>query len=281
MTSSSCRGPLRHVNLNPNSPEAENMPCVEAPSFTSPPTGSAFRGVLVTPLIAVWVLFASSTLALLALCFRRWTRKNLQALIGAWGRVPLFLAGVRVELHGEEHLQAPGPKLFLFNHVSTLDLFLLAAHAPPLPCVAYKREFHFVPGIGWALYALRMIEIDRRDAERSIKSLERAGERLANERLSLMMAPEGTRSRRGGLQAFKKGPFHVAIATGAPIYPMILRGIEEVCPMGSWIIKSGVIRADCLPPIDTSGWETDTINEHIKATRAVFLKYLPPEKSCS
>jgi putative phosphoserine phosphatase/1-acylglycerol-3-phosphate O-acyltransferase len=184
-----------------------------------------------------------------------------------------------VELHGDEYLQAPGPKLLLFNHVSTLDLFLLGSNAPPLPCVAYKRELHFVPGLGWALYALRMIEIDRRDAERAIKSLHRAGERLRSERLSLMMAPEGTRSRSGGLQAFKKGPFHVAIATGAPIYPMVWRGIEHVCPMGSWIIRSGVIRADCLPPIETSAWQTDTINEHIAATRAVFLKYLPPEQS--
>ena len=249
--------------------------------FAAPPPGGVLRGILVTPLIALWALFGASVLALLALCFRKWTRRKLQHIIGVWGRIPLWLAGVRVELHGEEHLQAPGPKLLLFNHVSTLDLFLLGAYAPPLPCVAYKREFHFVPGIGWALYALGMIEIDRRDAERAIKSLHRAGERLTNERFSLMMAPEGTRSRRGGLQAFKKGPFHVAIATGAPIYPMIWRGIEEVCPMGSWIIRSGTIRADCLPPIETKDWETETIEGHIAATRAVFLKYLPPEKDMS
>ena len=234
-----------------------------------------------TPIIALWALLGAGLLALLALFLRRWARKNLQLLVGIWGRIPLWLAGVKVELHGEEHLQAPGPKLFLFNHVSTLDMFLLGAFAPPLPCVAYKREFHFIPGIGWALYALGMIEIDRRDAERAIKSLKKAGERLTTERLSLMMAPEGTRSRRGGLQAFKKGPFHVAIATGAPIYPMIWRGIEEVCPMGSWIIRSGTIRADCLPPIETKDWETETIEGHIEATRAVFLKYLPPEKGMS
>lgn len=267
------------MNENLNNPEHEVKPERTAARFASPPPGGALRGVLVTPLIALWALFGASLIGLLALCFRRWTRRNLQFLIGTWGQIPLWLAGVRVELHGDEHLQAPGPKLLLFNHVSTIDLFLLGAHAPPLPCVAYKRELHFVPGLGWALYALRMIEIDRRDAERAIKSLQRAGERLTSERLSLMMAPEGTRSRRGGLQAFKKGPFHVAIATGAPIYPMIWRGIEEVCPIGSWIIRSGVVRADCLPPIDTSAWETDTINEHIEATRAVFLKYLPPEQS--
>ena len=103
-----------------------------------------------TPIIALWALLGAGALALLALLLRRWARKNLQLLVGIWGRFPLWLAGVKVELHGEEHLQAAGPKLFLFNHVSTLDMFLLGAFAPPLPCVAYKREFHFIPGIGWA-----------------------------------------------------------------------------------------------------------------------------------
>ncbi len=220
----------------------------------------------------------ATLIAISALALQEWTRRNLQLLVRLWGRVPLCLAGVRVDLHGKEHLEAPGPKLFLFNHVSTLDLFLLAAHAPPSPCVAYKREFRRIPGIGWALIALGMIEVDRSDAGRAIESLSRAGERLQAEKLTLMMAPEGTRSRLGGLQQFKKGPFHVAVATRAPIYPIIWRGIEALNPMGSWLIRSGEIRADCLPPIDTSEWETETIAEHISDTRAVFLRYLPPER---
>ena len=94
-----------------------------------------------------------------------------------------------------------------------------------------------------------------------------------------MMAPEGTRSRRGGLQPFKKGPFHVAIATRAPVYPTIWRGIEALNPMGSWLIRSGEIRADCLAPIDTSTWTAETIEDHISETRDVFLRYLPPEEA--
>jgi putative phosphoserine phosphatase/1-acylglycerol-3-phosphate O-acyltransferase len=226
----------------------------------------------------IWVTLGATLIAVSALAFRGWTRRNLQLLIRIWGRVPLILAGVRVDLHGKEHLEAPGPKLFLFNHVSTLDLFLLAAYAPPSPCVAYKKEFRRIPGIGWALIALGMIEIDRSDAERAIESLSRAGDRLQAEKLTLMMAPEGTRSRRGGLQQFKKGPFHVAIATRAPIYPIIWRGNETLNPMGSWLIRSGEIRADSLAPMDTSGWETETIALHISDTRAVFLRYLPPER---
>ena len=247
-------------------------------TFSPTRPGGLLRASLSLLPIFVWVTLCATLIAVSALVLRAWTRRNLQLLIRLWGRVPLILAGVRVDLHGREHLEAPGPKLFLFNHVSTLDLFLLAAYAPPSPCVAYKKEFRRIPGIGWALIALGMIEIDRSDAERAIESLSRAGDRLQAEKLTLMMAPEGTRSRRGGLQQFKKGPFHVAIATRAPIYPIIWRGNETLNPMGSWLVRSGETRADCLAPIDTSGWETETIALHISDTRAVFLRYLPPER---
>ena len=248
-------------------------------AFSPAPQGGLLRATLTFLPTLLWTISGASLIAIAALMFRGWTRRNLQLLIRIWGRVPLCLAGVRVDLHGREHLEASGPKLFLFNHVSTLDLFLLAAYAPPSPCVAYKREFRRIPGIGWALIALGMIEVDRSDAERAIESLSRAGDRMQAEKLTLMMAPEGTRSRRGGLQQIKKGPFHVAIATRAPIYPIIWRGIEALNPMGSWLIRSGEIRADCLAPMDTSGWETETITEHIRDTRAVFLRYLPPERA--
>lgn len=263
----------------PKDTDDERAASEAAASFSPARPGGLLRAALVVLPIFLWATFGATLIALSALAFRAWTRRKLQLLIRIWGRVPLLLAGVRVELHGREHLEAPGPKLFLFNHVSTLDLFLLAAYAPPLPCVAYKKEFRRIPGIGWALIALGMIEIDRSDAERAIESLSRAGDRLQAEKLTLMMAPEGTRSRRGGLQQFKKGPFHVAIATRAPIYPIIWRGIETLNPMGSWLVRSGEIRADCLAPMDTTGWETETIAMHIKDTREVFLRYLPPERA--
>ena len=116
--------------------------------FCPPPTGGHLRSALVLVPIILWTLLGATFIALLALIARSWTRRRLQSMVRIWGRVPLAVAGVRVELHGQEHLEAQGPKLFLFNHVSTLDLLLLGAHAPPSPCVACKREFRRIPGIG-------------------------------------------------------------------------------------------------------------------------------------
>ena len=265
------------MNDSPHKPERDSAPA--APEFTPGPVGGALRAGLTTPLVFIWAVLGATLIALLALTLRKFTRNNLQGLLRFWGRVPLALAGVRVELHGSEHLDTPGPKIQLFNHSSTLDLFLLAAHVPPAPCVAYKREFRRIPGLGWALIALGMIEIDRSNKESAIQSLRAAADRLTNEHLSLMLAPEGTRSRKGGLQEFKKGAFHVAVATSAPLYITIWRGTELLSPMGTWLIKSGTIRVDCLSPIDTSAWTTETLETHIADTRAVFLQYLPPEET--
>ena len=268
--------------MQPTQPKQDDVPDEKSGEFAPwrpAEVGGALRAVLVTPLILVWSVLCATIISILALTLRRWTRRHLRILIGIWGRIPLAMAGIRVEIHGREHLDAPGPKIHLFNHVSTLDLFLFSAHAPPAPCVAYKKELRRIPGIGWALIALGMIEIDRSNSERSIESLTRAGERLEAERLTLMMAPEGTRSRLGGVQSFKKGPFHVAIATGAPVYLAIWRGIDILNPMGSWLIRSGTVRLDCPPPIETSEWKKETIEEHIATTRAIFLRYLPSEKA--
>ncbi|MFT5150258.1 MAG: putative phosphoserine phosphatase/1-acylglycerol-3-phosphate O-acyltransferase, partial [Planctomycetota bacterium] len=89
-------------------------------------------------------------------------------------------------------------------------------------------------------------------------------------------APEGTRSRRGGLQRFKLGAFHLATTTGVPIVPMIMRGVDRVLPMGSFIVRSGRIRVDYLPPIDPTGWELEEVREHADEIREQFLQYLPP-----
>ncbi|MHC4838755.1 MAG: lysophospholipid acyltransferase family protein, partial [Planctomycetota bacterium] len=88
------------------------------------------------------------------------------------------------------------------------------------------------------------------------------------------IAPEGTRSRKGGLQRFKMGAFHLALQTGAPIVPSIMRGVAELNPMGSLIVRSGTVRIDFLEPIRPDGWTRQELHRHAEEVRAVFLRYL-------
>jgi 1-acyl-sn-glycerol-3-phosphate acyltransferase len=72
------------------------------------------------------------------------------------------------------------------------------------------------------------------------------------------------------------GPFHLAAETGAPIVPVLLRGVDRVAPMGSLLIRSGGVRLDYLAPIPTAGWRDDEARERAAEVRAVFRRHLPP-----
>lgn len=238
--------------------------------------GSRLRGALLAPLTLLWALFAALAVALVAVIAPRWFARSGWSLVRLWGRVPLLWHGIKVEQHGREHLERPGAKIVLFNHVSVLDLFVLSSIAPPHAVVIYKQEFRKVPGIGRALRALDCIPVDRTDPERARASMHAAAERVRASGATVMMAPEGTRSRQGGLQPFKLGAFHLAIDTGAPLIPLVMRGIDQVSPMGSILVRSGRVRVDFLAPIEPTGWQPETVREHAKAVRDVFLEYVAP-----
>ena len=238
--------------------------------------GGGLRGLLLLPLSALWMILASGFVAVVAVVVPGWFRRRGWWMVRAWGRVPLWWHGVRLEVTGAERLEAAGPRLVLFNHVSILDLFVLAATSPANTVVVYKQEFHKIPGIGHALKALGCIAVDRSDKERALASMSAAAERIRSEGCTVYIAPEGTRSRKGGLQEFKLGAFHLAVQTGAPLVPLIMRGIPAVLPMGSFRIRSGRVGVDLLEPIEPTGWTTEGVRDHAAEVREVFLEYLAP-----
>ena len=203
-------------------------------------------------------------------------RRRQTAWVHAWGRSILFLFGVKVSVHGAERRTAPGAALVLFNHAGLLDLMVLAAQWDQDSTVIYKREFHRIPVIGFVMRRLGMIAIDRHDRELAVASLEVAAALVRSRQCKVFLAPEGTRSRRGGVQEFKLGAFHLAVATRAPILPTLLRGISQLNSSKSWLIRSGTVRLDYLEPVSTANWQEKTVREHAAEIRSIFLRYLPP-----
>jgi len=238
---------------------------------------SAWRGVLFFVPLFLWTLGGAGMIAILAGFSRRFRERGYTRWVHIWGRIPLRLCGATLEVHGREHLDRPGAKLILFNHVSLLDIFVVAQLSPERVLVVYKKEFERIPGLGRAFKSLGMIPVDRTNHEAAIRSVSEAGRRIVAEGAPCMMAPEGTRSRKGGLQRFKLGAFHLAAEHGIPIVPLIMRGIESVLPMGSFLLRSGHVRVDCLEPIETGDWSRETVHEHAREVREVFLQYLEPE----
>jgi 1-acyl-sn-glycerol-3-phosphate acyltransferase len=156
-----------------------------------------------------------------------------------WSRFLLRAAGARVVLENADVIDPERPQVLVSNHASWFDVLALAAWLPgPYRFVA-KKELEKVPLWGAAWLACGHISIDRQDRNRAIESLAIARARLAEERPTVILFPEGTRSPTGELRAFKKGAFVLAIQSNVEVVPAAILGSREVMAKGSWRIRTG------------------------------------------
>jgi len=198
-------------------------------------------------------------------------------LLRLWGRGMLAILGVRLIVRGREHIRGRMGRIIPFNHASTLDIFIVQALLPDRGVPVAKREFIRVPIVGWVVYLLDFILIDRTNRARAAASLQRAASRITREDLSVIIAPEGTRSRTGELGRFKLGPMHLAVASHAPIVPMVIAGSPQRmphAPHAAWSATPGPIIVEFLPPIATDDYTLENLHEHTAALRDRFVAAL-------
>ena len=168
-----------------------------------------------------------------------------------WCKANLRAAGVRLRIHGAEHVPRNEARVYVVNHVSWFDVFALASYLPRYRFIA-KKELFKIPIFGAAARATAGIEIDRRNRKAAFHAYETAA-RDVKEGLSVVVYPEGTRGRNYQLRPFKKGPFVLAIAAHVPIVPTIIYGTIAIQPKGSFRIRPGVIDIEFLEPVPTAG----------------------------
>lgn len=176
-----------------------------------------------------------------------------------WGRLCLFLAGVRVTLHGAE-LVPPGPVIFMSNHQSGFDIPTLLAVMPRPTCWIAKKELFDIPVFGHAMRRGGFIPLDRRDAHKALKSIEKAVEVIRSGQ-SIVIFPEGTRSRDFHLLRFKRGGFRLAVRAGVPVVPVTINGSGRVNPAGTIRLYGSRITVTLHPPVMPSGAEQPEKNE--------------------
>lgn len=169
----------------------------------------------------------------------RVTREACDRRIETFATRVLEKADIRLDVRGLEHVPPEGSYVFMSNHQSHLDIPVIYATVPArtLRMVA-KAEFFRIPFWGRAMRAAEMVEVNRGDRRQAIASLDGAAEALASG-ISIWVAPEGTRSRSGELGPLKKGGFHLAHKTGAPIVPIAISGTRHVLPPGGRSMTPG------------------------------------------
>lgn len=143
------------------------------------------------------------------------------------------------------------PYVVVANHESFVDI-LLISHVPMEMKWMSKSDFFKYPVIGWGLRMAGDIRLDRGDAKAAAKVLAEAQDRL-DKRVSVMIFPEGTRSRDGELQEFKTGAARVAIKAGVPILPIAVVGTRDALVKSDWRFGRSHAEARILDPIPTDG----------------------------
>lgn len=182
-----------------------------------------------------------------------------------WSRMMLSALGSRVEYEGLEHLGDGDPRIYVANHLSNADIWALGQVLPLKARFVAKQELRMVPIVGGAMAASGMIFVDRANRSRAIKGLKAAADQIRSGRPVVLFA-EGTRSRDGRLHPFKKGPFHLALAAGVPVVPVAISGSWGILRPRSLVVTPGVVRVQCLDPVDVSPWQPDDargLTEHV------------------
>jgi 1-acyl-sn-glycerol-3-phosphate acyltransferase len=177
--------------------------------------------------------------------------------------------GVKPVVRNRAQLEAGQPCIYIANHQSNVDLFILGNLLPKNTVTIGKKSIRRVPLFGWFYWLAGQVLIDRSNSERALATMHEAQARILREGLSVWIFPEGTRSHDKGLLPFKKGAFHMAAEMGLPVQPFAVSSLYRFVDFGRW--KSGPVLVEVLAPIPTKGIPIDVLTEtaHARMKEAV------------
>jgi lysophosphatidate acyltransferase len=191
------------------------------------------------------------------------------------GPMLMWVSGCTVDVDGREQLDRKRPAIYVSNHTSIYDIFLGMWMAPIGTVGVAKKEVVYYPFFGQLYWLSGHLRIDR-GSRSAVTSLRDLADTVRNNKLSIWMWPEGTRSRTGRLLPFKKGIVHLALQTGLPIVPVVVSGAQMGWQKNTMRLQSVPIHLTVLPAVDTSGWSLDTMDRHLDELYGLFLNALPP-----
>jgi 1-acyl-sn-glycerol-3-phosphate acyltransferase len=143
------------------------------------------------------------------------------------------------------------PYVVVSNHESFADI-LLISHLPWEMKWLSKAELFRIPIMGWMMWLAGDIPVKRGFGPSAVEAMERCRKAL-RQRVSVMIFPEGTRSKTAELLPFKDGAFRLAIEAGVPILPLALSGTGTALPKHGWRFGRSAAHLRVLEPVDTAG----------------------------
>jgi 1-acyl-sn-glycerol-3-phosphate acyltransferase len=189
-----------------------------------------------------------------------------------------WLVGIRCVGEGTERVVPGRAAVYCVNHASNLEppaIFLFLRPLFPRLQAIFKKELQRTPVLGTVWKIGGFVPIDRRDRAHSDRAIDQAARQMG-EGNSFLVFPEGTRSRTGELQPFKKGAFILALKAQAPIVPVAIVGAGAAMRRGSPVIYPVTLRVRFGEPVDTRGLTLDAREPVMADVRGRIAAMLAP-----
>lgn len=223
---------------------------------------------------SLWIMIKSFylTAKYSVICWHRsysGTRAEIDELLRRWSAALLKAAGVTYQINNPYQVEPqPGHSyIIMSNHASHYDIPLIFMSLHGSIRMIGKKELFRVPVWGHAMKACEILAIDRTNSIQAMQDLEVVKEKMHSGVIP-WIAPEGTRSRHGKLNIFKKGGFMLALQTGATIIPIGIRGSGQILPPDTWQFNPGQkVEIHIGQPVSATDYTVATRNDFIKEVR--------------
>lgn len=219
-------------------------------------------GVVVTPVFGTLAIL-TSWIPPRGKVYQYWARW--------WSRTLLAAAGIDLRVEATDKARSVPEAIFMANHTSAADIVVIfVALCRDVRFVA-KRELFWIPFLGWSMWLAGFIPVDRERKDKAREAFDRIGKSL-RKGVSILVFPEGTRSRKGKLLPFKKAGFLLAMRTGLPIVPVGISGARAVLGADGLLVRKGRIEVRVGDPIASDGYTFAQRGEFLEKVRAEIAR---------
>ena len=226
-----------------------------------------------TLIIAIFALPATVFFSSLTI-FASFINKNSDLAYNctkAWAKFVLAVSRIKVNVNGLYNIRPDRSYIYMSNHQSNFDIPVALAYLPFKFRWVAKAELFKIPIFGYAMHRIGHINIDRSNRRAAFKSLKKAAKNI-REGVSVLIYPEGTRSKDGNIRPFKNGGFVLAVESGVPIVPVIIHGTWPIMPKDKIIIRPGNVTIEIKEPIETKNYTRKTKDELLEKVRNIICE---------
>ncbi len=177
--------------------------------------------------VIISLLFMIPALFMLSLGKKISSDRYLNRLGELYARNLFFTFGIKVKIIGIENLPKTNNICLVSNHQGTMDIPLIIGYIPKTVGFVAKKELAKIPIMKIWLGAMGCVLIDRTNARSSIKTIQRAINKIQRGH-SMVIFPEGTRSRSNKIGKFKPGSFKFAMGANTFLVPLTIDGTYKI-----------------------------------------------------